>query len=139
MEMPIEIVQVCGKKLAESTSQQYVSPYLLNSQSKNILLTFFLYRAFVSFQCLCPLMKKIKLASLVPLNYDLLVVNINRHLMGSTDQANPSFFLLQNLMNIDETTLFLLFLYPPLCVGPQKPQTLTFYLIYLLKNKYFHD
>ena len=45
--------------------------------------------------------------------------------MGSTDQADPIFVLLQNFMNIDGTTLFLFFSSPPLCAGPQKPQILT--------------
>ena len=49
-----------------------------------------------------------------------------RRLMGSTDQADPScFYVLQNFMNIDETTLGLFFLSPPLVAGPQKPQKLT--------------
>ena len=44
-----------------------------------------------------------------------------RRLMGSTDQADPScFYVLQNFMNIDETTLGLFFLSPPLVAGPQK-------------------
>ena len=50
----------------------------------------------------------------------------SRRLMGSTDQADPSFFyVLQNFMNIDGTTLFLFFSSTPLCAGPQKPRTLT--------------
>ena len=49
-----------------------------------------------------------------------------RRLKGSTDQADPScFYVLQNFMNIDETTLGLFFLSPPLVAGPQKPQKLT--------------
>ena len=43
-----------------------------------------------------------------------------RRLMGSTDQADPSFFLLQNFMNIDGMTLILFFSSPPFSAGPQK-------------------
>ena len=45
-----------------------------------------------------------------------------RPLMGSTDQVDPSFFLLQNFMNIDGT----LCAGPTLTLsGPQKPLKLT--------------
>ena len=45
--------------------------------------------------------------------------------MGSTDQADPGFFLLQNFMNIDGMVWFLFFSSPSLCAGPQKSGILT--------------
>ena len=47
-----------------------------------------------------------------------------RRLMGSTAQADSSFFLLPNFIIIDGKTLFLFFSSPPLCSGPPKPQKL---------------
>ena len=50
----------------------------------------------------------------------------NRRLMGSTDQADPSwFYVLQNFMNIDGTTLILFVLSPQFSAGPRKPKTST--------------
>ena len=44
-----------------------------------------------------------------------------RRLLGSTDHADPG-CLLQNFMNIDRTTLILIFWFPLLSAGPQKQE-----------------
>ena len=46
--------------------------------------------------------------------------------MGSTDQADPNFFLLQNFMNMYWwNDIISIFLSPPLCARPQKSRTWT--------------